>query len=293
MLSEQPPTYDRFNRMIDPDLQLNVCYLLDGLIDAEEASLQRMKPAKPQFYARNMRSFLREFLHRNPLETQMTPWDGIYLIGRSEWHPYVMEEIMPDRWLIETTSKMKVENIFIFLGSGMEMNLSYRSIGGGVIPENGKYELAIAGAKSCFLNIDEGETGSNFYLQQNVNSRRHEFRHVAIDSVLDRKTGVPNTSRINRTVHEALGGPDELAWRMMRTKDVQVDFSGLQGNNFYQWLHDEEARLGCGDQIFFESPVVKKFYLDYVYPKGDFKHWFNLAVKLGKEEHRKNTIKLM
>ncbi len=282
MLSELPPMYYSVGRNPTSD-EIDGAYQLAASTPfVDERKLQLMKPASPLSYAEHSQYFWQTFLDKNPLEKQMTHWDGITIVGRREWHDFLMEEIRPDREQIEEVAKKKVTDILIIMGSGVEMNTLYRAIGGGFDKKGGSYPRAIAGGNSCFYNMDEYEKLQCFDTSAQVHSRRHEFRHVAVDAVLDDITSYTNTSRIDRIVHEALGGPSEMAWRSVLAPDVPVDFSQLHSHNLFQWIADEERRLKC-ESDFFESPVVKKFYLDYVYKQGGFEDWFKYAVELGKK----------
>lgn len=247
-----------------------------------ERKLQRLKPADKGTYAFHTAYFLETFLATHKLEEQMTTWDGITLIGNANYHDVVIDEIRGDKRAIEETAKRKVKNVTIFLGNGVQMNTLFRSIGAQYMQIPESYPLAIAGPSCCFLNIDEYKNTGNFYTSRQVGSRRHEFRHAAVDSVLDNITNYPNSSRISITVHEALGGPDEEYWRRRDTPRIKANFEGLTDNNFYRWLHAEESKIGFNGN-YFDSPIVQSFYIDYVNKQGDFSHWFNYAVQLGKQ----------
>ncbi len=264
----------------------NISEKLAQMPSVDEKKFQRLKPAAKGTYGYNTALFLETYLAENSLEKQTTTWNGVTLVGNVAYHDIVIDEITEDRDRIEQAAKLKVKDVFIFLGSGLPMNTLYRAIGASYEQSPNLYPRAIAGGNSSFLNIDEYRATGCFYSIYQVGSRRHEFRHAAIDSVLDRKTGFMNTSRINRTVHEALGGPDEFFWKRTPTSRIRANFDGLPGNNFFKWLADEEDKIGYTGG-FFESPIVKSFYLDLVYTHGGFEDWFNFAVELGKKEKLK------
>lgn len=255
---------------------------ISGLPIIDEGKLQRIVPAPKGIYGYNTAYFLETFLSENPRwQEEMTLWDGVTLIGAPQWHDVVIDEVNPDRDLIEKTSRKKVQDVFIFLGSGVQMNTLYRAIGTQYHKSKENYPLAIVGGNSCFFNTDEVTDTGCFYTHRQIASRRHEFRHAATENVLDNLTGLDSTFALDVTTCEALAGPDELFWRRATISRVKANFDILRQDNFFEWLHKEEEKIGFKGN-FFQSPVVQSFYLDYVYSVANFTGWFSKAVELRK-----------
>lgn len=253
---------------------------LSSLPILDEEKMQRLISARPGTYGYHTAFFLETFLAENPRwSEEMTLWDGITFIGSPQWHDHVIYEIQPDRDLIEKTSKKKILGVFIFLGSGVQMNTLYRAIGTQYQKTKENYPLAIVGGNSCFINIDNTTYEGGLYTHQQIASYRHEFRHATTENVLDRLTGIHSTFSMDTTGCEALAGPDELFWRRAPITRVKANFDGLDNNNFFEWLQREEKSIGFNEN-FFKSPVVQSFYLDYVYSRGDFAEWFNKAIEI-------------
>jgi len=61
---------------------------------------------------------------------------------------------------------------------------------------------------------------------------------------------------------------------------VKADVDLLEKTtDFWGWYESQQKKFNCY-QPFFQNPITKSFYLDYVYKKGDSKYWFIQALRL-------------
>ena len=254
--------------------------LLEKLPKLEEQRLHRFIQRKSGHYEIHIDFFLQEFLSRHKSVKEMTDWHDIYIFGYKELHEGLINKLDSDRNIIEAVSDSKIDDIILFLGTGSESNVLYRSIGDGL---GYQYPLAIAGTNSCFYNIDRYLDTGNADDQEMVLAQRHEFRHTAIAVVLANKTNDLYLTDYNMIIHEALGGPDYESWIQRPIPRIQADVCELelQRGDFWDWYSTQTRKFGVNDVSFFSNPVAQSFYLDYVYAEGrDFEYWFNEALKL-------------
>jgi len=243
-----------------------------------ERRLQRLQPTQKDVYKSGIDRFLDLFLAMHDIEQQVMDWDGIYIFGEARWHLHILQELKSERDWIEKVSGIKVRNIILFAGLGSIMNGIYRQIGSYFKkPGMEEYPLAIAGCRSCFFNISDDMSFYNASLRA---SRKHEFRHTAIAMVLQKITGDIYLTDKNKVIHEACGGPGEAEWRRRGIERIRADVELLDKTHlFWSWLDQQQKKYGC-DQPFFDNPIVKSFYLDYVFAKGDDEFWFKQALAL-------------
>ncbi|PIP63879.1 hypothetical protein COW97_00160 [Candidatus Roizmanbacteria bacterium CG22_combo_CG10-13_8_21_14_all_34_12] len=249
-----------------------------------EERLQKITPKKEKYYKRHTLGFLKHFIKETDIPNLVADYDGIYLIGEditdSNLFDYVYSYIHGERKWIEDISCIRLENIFVFMGPGKIMENKYRSIGK---TKEKKYPSAIAGTSSYFLNTDGKENGE-LREDHRVRAIKHEFRQVAINHAIWQMTGVVYVTDKNSIIKEACAGPGKYYWQMAEIPLIKADVDLLEKTtDFWGWYESQQKKYNCY-QSFFENPITKSFYLDYVYKKGDNKYWFEQALLLAKTD---------
>lgn len=254
---------------------------IDNLPGFTEQRLQAIKPRQPGHYSRKFQGFVDSFIAVEDLGRVVTDYDGIYFVGSEQddvlFHfDFIYEHLHEERKWIEAVSKQKLENLFVFIGNGETMEVNYRNIGRS---NRGYLPRAILGAHSIFLNTDGKEEGE-VRLISSVTAYRHEFRHMAINYAIEQITGVPWVTDKNNIIHEACGGPSLLRWKLANTSRIYANVEELdRSTDFWRWYTDQ-SKLHRSFEPFFQNPIARSFYQDYVYARGDDTYWFEQALNL-------------
>lgn len=252
----------------------------DDLPVFSERRLQGLVPKKRGYYAQRTHKFIDGFAGFKDIPNLVADYDGIYLVGEdvadSNLFDFVYSYIHPEREWIESLSGKSLDGLYVFLGRGIVMDRKYRSVGR---TKNGPFPLAIAGANSCYYNTD-GKDEGELRLEHRVRAIRHEFRHTGINHAIAQITGVQYATDRNKVVHEATGGPDKYYWQIAEIPHIRTDVEILDHTtDFWEWYNEQRNKHNCHEE-FFQNPVTKSFYLDYVYAQGDSNHWFHRALDL-------------
>lgn len=198
----------------------------------------------PLYYPKRYREFLARFFDGEEVKTLKQ--EGFLLAGDPKFFLVAAEYISKRRKRIMEITKKNPDPFIVFLGSGCDMWLHYRSLGPRTFRIYSEtYPCSIAGGGDCFINTDYLKLALDHRAVERILT--HEPSQLMYDLCLkDDEGNITWQLKNNRLCAEALAGPlNPEAWEDVKVvREHGINFSDLKedGSNFWPCLEEEWNR---------------------------------------------------